>query len=348
MSQQKMQERGGTRSQPGAKGAALPGPQQARLADVSAKLNAAPAVQRVAAIAASTAQPAVNKTGLPDRLKAGVEALSGFSMDHVRVHRDSPKPAQLNAHAYAQGSDIHLAPGQERHLPHEAWHLVQQAQGRVQPTRQLKEKVPINDDRGLEREADRMGAKAAQLQPDGTAHAKACGCPGCAGTVAQVQTVQAQAIAQLAPCTECGVDGGHAPNCTRAVQEERGLHMGLGLQIHGGEMGRIPHGTGGVAASGSARAATHDHGNQQATTQAVNSLVFGQGIARNQITQSSVVRTLVKAKDKEEKAESARVEKKAAKKGKSDEALRKLLGFSPDEWAAEPESAKKAYRKQYA
>jgi len=55
-------------------------------------------------------------------------------MDHVQVHRNSSKPAQLNAHAFAQGSDIHLAPGQEQHLPHEAWHVVQQAQGRVKPT----------------------------------------------------------------------------------------------------------------------------------------------------------------------------------------------------------------------
>jgi hypothetical protein len=54
-------------------------------------------------------------------------------MDHVQVHYNSAKPAQLNAHAYAQGSDIHLAPGQDRHLPHGAWHLVQQAQGRVHP-----------------------------------------------------------------------------------------------------------------------------------------------------------------------------------------------------------------------
>lgn len=353
MSQQTVQQRGATRPQPGAKGASVSGPQQARLADVSATLNAAPPAQRVAAIAASTAQPAANKTGLPDRLKAGVEALSGLSMDHVRVHRGSAKPAQLNAHAYAQGSDIHLAPGQDRHLPHEAWHLVQQAQGRVQPTRQMKGKVAINDDRGLEREADRMGAKAAQLQPEGTAHAKACGCPGCAGTtpaapsVAQGQAVQAQAVAQLAPCTECGIDGGHAPGCTRAVQEERGLHMGLGLQIHGGQMGRIPHGTGGIAASGTARAETHDHGNEQATTQAVNKLVYGKGIARNQITQSSVVRTLVKSKAKEEKAESSRAEKKSAQKGKADEALRESLGFSPEEWAATSDADKKLYRKDF-
>ncbi|MBC3920859.1 DUF4135 domain-containing protein [Undibacterium sp. CY18W] len=106
----------------------------------------------------STAQP--NNTGLPNQLKAGIESLSGMSMDHVRVNYNSDKPAQLNAHAYAQGSEIHVAPGQERHVPHEAWHVVQQAQGRVRPTMQMKLGVPVNDDAGLETEADVMGAKA--------------------------------------------------------------------------------------------------------------------------------------------------------------------------------------------
>src|SRR5687767_11322353 len=86
----------------------------------------------------ATSQPRQNNTGLPDNLKAGVEALSGYSMDDVKVHFNSDKPTQLQALAYAQGTDIHIAPGQEKHLPHEAWHVVQQKQGRVQPTMQMK------------------------------------------------------------------------------------------------------------------------------------------------------------------------------------------------------------------
>ena len=86
-------------------------------------------------------------------------------MDDVKVHYNSAKPAQLNAHAYAQGTDIHIASGQEKHLPHEAWHVVQQKQGRVQPTTLMKAKVPINDDQGLEKEADVMGARALQMKP---------------------------------------------------------------------------------------------------------------------------------------------------------------------------------------
>lgn len=105
-----------------------------------------------------------NNTGLPDNLKAGVENLSGMSMDDVNVHFNSSQPAQLQAHAYAQGTDIHIAPGQERHLPHEAWHVAQQKQGRVAPTMQLKADVPVNDDAGLEEEANKMGDKAMQFK----------------------------------------------------------------------------------------------------------------------------------------------------------------------------------------
>ncbi len=103
-----------------------------------------------------------NDTGLPDHLKSGIENLSGYSMDDVQVHYNSDKPEGLQAHAYAQGTDIHLAPGQEKHLPHEAWHVVQQKQGRVKPTKQLQDKVNVNDDKGLEKEADVMGGKALQ------------------------------------------------------------------------------------------------------------------------------------------------------------------------------------------
>jgi hypothetical protein len=103
----------------------------------------------------------LNNTGLPDNLKCGVENLSGMSMDNVKVHYNSSKPAQLNALAYAQGTDIHLGTGQKKHLPHEAWHVVQQAQGRVKPTMQMKDGVPVNDDQALEHEADVMGREAA-------------------------------------------------------------------------------------------------------------------------------------------------------------------------------------------
>ena len=104
-----------------------------------------------------------NRTGLPDTLKSGIESLSGLAMDDVQVHYNSPRPAQLQAFAYTQGTQIHVAPGQERHLPHEAWHVVQQKQGRVRSTLQAKG-VQINDDGGLEHEADIMGAQIMRMR----------------------------------------------------------------------------------------------------------------------------------------------------------------------------------------
>lgn len=100
-----------------------------------------------------------NQTGLPDNLKSGMEKLSGINLDHINVHYNSPKPAALQAHAYAQGSDIHLASGQEQHLPHELGHVVQQAQGRVKATTQVAGQA-VNDNAALESEATQMGARA--------------------------------------------------------------------------------------------------------------------------------------------------------------------------------------------
>ncbi len=110
-------------------------------------------------------KPSDRESGLPDNLKAGIENLSRYSMDDVKVHYNSDKPAQINAHAYVQGSDIHLASGQEKHLPHEAWHVVQQKQGRVKPSSQMKGGMSLNDDMTLEKEADVMGSRALLTKP---------------------------------------------------------------------------------------------------------------------------------------------------------------------------------------
>ena len=107
------------------------------------------------------ATQSVNNTGLPDKLKSGMENLTGLSLDHVRVHYNSPKPATVQAHAYAQGSNIHLASGQEKHLPHELGHVVQQMQGRVEPTISVGG-MAVNDNATLEHEATAMGSKALQ------------------------------------------------------------------------------------------------------------------------------------------------------------------------------------------
>ena len=107
--------------------------------------------------------PRPNNTGMPDNLKAGIESLSGYSMDDVRVHYNSSKPATVQALAYTQGTDIHVAPGQEKCLPHEAWHVAQQMAGRVSPTTNING-MPVNDNAALEHEADVMGEKAVQCK----------------------------------------------------------------------------------------------------------------------------------------------------------------------------------------
>lgn len=125
------------------------------------------ALQRKADMANNAAQheeaSRPNNTGMPDNLKSGIESLSGFSMDDVRVHYNSSKPATVQALAYTQGTDIHVAPGQEKHLPHEAWHVAQQMAGRVSPTTNING-MPVNDNAALEHEADVMGEKAVQCK----------------------------------------------------------------------------------------------------------------------------------------------------------------------------------------
>jgi uncharacterized protein DUF4157 len=101
---------------------------------------------------------------LPGKLRAGAEALSGISLANVRVHNDSSEPARLGALAFAFGSEIHLAPGQERHLPHEAWHAVQQMQGRAPSAPQMQGGGPAKQPE-LESEADEMGRQADKVVP---------------------------------------------------------------------------------------------------------------------------------------------------------------------------------------
>lgn len=149
------------------------------------------------------AAPVGHGSALPAQLANGISQLSGVDLGGVKVHRNSAKPAQLNALAYAQGQDIHLGPGQEQHLPHEAWHLVQQAQGRVSSTRQLKG-TNINDDEALEREADQMGERA--LQQASGAHESGCACGSC-------QSPNFSALASAPPQQEAAqlmCDRGHA------------------------------------------------------------------------------------------------------------------------------------------
>jgi len=108
-----------------------------------------------------------NQTGLPDQVKDRMESSFNTDFSDVRVHAESGKANQVGALAYTQGSDIHFAPGQfspdsgagRQLLGHELAHVVQQRQGRVQPTTEVNG-MPVNDSTALEQEADILGRKA--------------------------------------------------------------------------------------------------------------------------------------------------------------------------------------------
>lgn len=109
-------------------------------------------------------QKKINTTGLPDDLKAAIESASGLSLDAVRVHYNSDKPAQIGAYAYADYPNIYVAPGQEKHLPEEAWHIVQQMQGKTKATEKVNN-TAIDGNNSREKEAKTKGNKALKTTP---------------------------------------------------------------------------------------------------------------------------------------------------------------------------------------
>lgn len=118
---------------------------------------------------AAPKQQTPNLTGIPTQMKLDFERHSGLSFDDVRVHYHSDKPARLGALAYTQGTQVHIGPGQERHLRHELGHVVQQKLDLVRPTGQ-RNGVAINDAPGLERAADHLSSlprlKPSQDRPE--------------------------------------------------------------------------------------------------------------------------------------------------------------------------------------
>lgn len=111
---------------------------------------------------------AENQTGIPDDVRQRMESSFGTDFSSVRVHPDSSQAPDVGALAYTQGTDIHFAPGQfkpdtsvgQQLLGHELTHVIQQSEGRVQPTTEIGG-MAVNDDVSLEQEADVLGAKAA-------------------------------------------------------------------------------------------------------------------------------------------------------------------------------------------
>lgn len=160
----------------------------------------------------TVAQAKSNNTGMPADVQAKMENSFGADFSDVKVHANSTKASDIGAQAYAQGSDIHMAPGKfnpssqsgQELLGHELTHVVQQREGRVQATTQAKG-IPVNDDNGLEKEADNFGAIAAR---GGIVQQKtASGSPGKASFAAQLKVVQMNDGPQeQAPINEDGLE----------------------------------------------------------------------------------------------------------------------------------------------
>ena len=103
---------------------------------------------------------------MAENVRKPMESSFGADFSDVRVHQGGEAQA-MGATAYAQGTDLHFAPGAydpgsksgKELLGHELTHVVQQREGRVE-TPQGKDS-PINSDPGLEAEADSLGERAA-------------------------------------------------------------------------------------------------------------------------------------------------------------------------------------------
>ncbi|MDX2286876.1 MAG: DUF4157 domain-containing protein [Bacteroidia bacterium] len=126
------------------------------------QMKSAVAGQLIQQRAASPAQPGA----VPPQLHAQASETLGQDLSSVRIHPNSQMAPSVGALAFTQGEDIHFAPGQfdpassqgRELIGHELAHVVQQREGRVQPTGEVGG-LPLNDDTGLEQEADAIGRK---------------------------------------------------------------------------------------------------------------------------------------------------------------------------------------------
>ncbi|MFT6231129.1 MAG: hypothetical protein ACJAZO_001635 [Myxococcota bacterium] len=111
--------------------------------------------------------PASGGRPLGAKSRARFEATFGEDFSGVRIHETSAV-AKMGARAFTRGSQIYFAPGQytpgssagDKLLGHELTHVIQQKGGRVKATTSV-DGMAVNDNAGLESEADSMGAMAA-------------------------------------------------------------------------------------------------------------------------------------------------------------------------------------------
>lgn len=120
----------------------------------------------------NSAQPTLSGGGgqpLPENVRGQMEQTFSADFSDVRIHANSEAAPSVGARAFTSGNSIHFGPGEfspsnsagQELLGHELTHVVQQREGRVQQTGSVNG-LPLNDDIGLENEADQMGKVAAQ------------------------------------------------------------------------------------------------------------------------------------------------------------------------------------------
>jgi hypothetical protein len=149
--------------------------------------------------ASPTAERSGSGQGLPDPVRGKMERAFSADFSGVSV-RESSEASALGAQAFTRGSEVVFAPGHyhpdsergQSLIGHELAHVVQQSEGRVAPTIQGKG-IALNDDAGLEAEADDLGARAARGE------VVRSGGPSMDGRAAPTQLKASGSVIQLAP-----------------------------------------------------------------------------------------------------------------------------------------------------
>ena len=141
-------------------------------------------------------------SALPAQTQQKMERSFGADFSDVRVHQGA-QATEMGAHAYAQGANLHFAPGQynpgsqsgDALIGHELTHVVQQKSGKVSSPQGKGASVVA--DHGLESQADRAGDRAARGEPVG----ESIGSGGAAGGA-----IQRQEAPGKPPVAEGGTD----------------------------------------------------------------------------------------------------------------------------------------------
>lgn len=95
-----------------------------------------------------------NQTNIPISIKSELEESSGVSLDNVRVKYNSSLPKSVGALATTKGTNIDIAPNQEKHLKHELGHAIDYLAGGNQQQTMKYSGEAIDSSQASEKRAD--------------------------------------------------------------------------------------------------------------------------------------------------------------------------------------------------